>query len=195
MSNLHATLRTLGRFCRCDRHDQHGGNRHVSENAFYDVQEQDKPPRRCAPSRRWPTRCAVSLPGPPQAGVRLLVVLLGPEQATGPQGADHGREDKDPDGDDARCEHGANHLERLAAKGHAELLRGRDLAGRGPVSCRTRQGGGTRLTRAVLGKTKENHVIWKGILLLFSGLTYFHNDPTETRKNQILKPHSHKPAM
>lgn len=51
---------------------------------------------------------------------------------------------------------------------------------------------GTR-TRAVFGKTKENQVIWKDIFR--SGLVYFHREPTETRKNQIERPHSHNPTI
>ena len=48
-----------------------------------------------------------------------------------------------------------------------------------------------RHTKAVFGKTKENHVIWKGIF--DSGRTYFQSDPTETMKNHTLRPQSQRP--
>jgi len=50
-------------------------------------------------------------------------------------------------------------------------------------------------TKAVFGKTKENQVIWKGILALLSGRRYFQSEPTETRKNQMLSPQSQSPVM
>lgn len=39
------------------------------------------------------------------------------------------------------------------------------------------------VTRAVLGNTNEKKVIWKLTLASCSGLAYFQNDPTDTRKN------------
>lgn len=49
------------------------------------------------------------------------------------------------------------------------------------------------VTSAVLGNTKDHHVIWKG--MLFWGRTYFQSEPTETRKNHIERPHSQRPIM
>ena len=51
------------------------------------------------------------------------------------------------------------------------------------------------LTSAVFGNTNENHVIWNRSLPLLSGRRYFQSDPTDTRKNQRLSPHSHSPTM
>ena len=51
------------------------------------------------------------------------------------------------------------------------------------------------VTSAVLGNTNENHVIWNCNLLLPSGRKYFHSEPTDTKKNQQLSPHSQIPAM
>lgn len=49
------------------------------------------------------------------------------------------------------------------------------------------------VTKAVLGKTKDHQVIWKGIVC--SGRTYFHREPTEARKNQTQRPQSQRPAI
>jgi hypothetical protein len=46
-----------------------------------------------------------------------------------------------------------------------------------------------------LGNTNENHVIWKRSFFLLSGRVYFQSEPTDTRKNQMLNPQSHSPAM
>ena len=48
------------------------------------------------------------------------------------------------------------------------------------------------LTRAVLGKTNEYHDMWNGILR--SGLMYLNRDPTDTRKNHMLRPQSQRPT-
>ena len=45
-------------------------------------------------------------------------------------------------------------------------------------------------TSAVLGKTKDHQVIWKGMLLPVR--IYFHKEPTETRKNHMERPQSQR---
>ena len=44
------------------------------------------------------------------------------------------------------------------------------------------------LTMAVLGNTNDHQVIWNGIL--WFGPTYFHKEPTDTRKNHMDRPQS-----
>lgn len=45
---------------------------------------------------------------------------------------------------------------------------------------------------AVLGNTKDHHVIWKGMLLPVR--MYFQREPTETRKNHMERPQSQRPT-
>ena len=47
-------------------------------------------------------------------------------------------------------------------------------------------------TKAVFGNTNDHHVIWKGSLC--PDRTYFHSEPTDTRKNHMDSPHSQRPT-
>lgn len=113
------------------------------------------------------------------------------------QTPEHCGKDKEPDQNDAHGQHSAKGLQTLALKANGEsfsccYLSRLDISSYCPCIC---QRGRERHTRAVFGKTNENHVIWNGILLRCSGRMYFHSDPTDTRKNQMLSPHSQSPTM
>jgi len=72
---------------------------------------------------------------------------------------------------------------RLAAMEHPNILN--PGLSKAVASC------SVAVTRAVLGNTNDHQVIWKGSRC--PGMRYFHKDPTDTRKNQKLRPQSHKP--
>lgn len=66
---------------------------------------------------------------------------------------------------------------------------------RRPALPRARASARVAVTRAVLGNTKDHQVIWKGMFRWLSDRTaYFHSDPTDTMKNQMLRPQSHSAA-
>lgn len=101
-----------------------------------------------------------------------LVLLLRPEQLPLPEGAYHAGEDEQPDEHDAAGHNATDDLQGKAVQGSGEVFGSRYLYGLS-VSWST-EGKQTReeataqvardvkfkdLTRAVFGKTNENHVI------------------------------------
>lgn len=122
-----------------------------------------------------------------------LYVVFRPEKLLRLEAPQHPHEDANPDTDNADGHDAREYVQAITFEDVAHDTSCCDLS-----RCCQRTNYDIKVekrwrpvhTRAVLGKTKDHQVIWKGILL--PGRVYFQREPTQTMKNHMARPQSQR---